>query len=360
MDAIDARRVRLVCLAGVLLAPLAAACSSDAADVNAPTETAAAGGGSGGEPTQGSGGAGTGGSEPPGTGGAPSTDASGTGGAGGERTPDAAANDAPLRSDAGGLETIDVAASGSASKTTTSLDSGRIYVLRASGTVTAGNDQLDAEYAGFAAGTATDQSGNLDVGVAVDEAANANPRANKWFGPYRTDHVYHMLVTGKGAPLSLRFVGPASTSGTIAVTLIALPLAGDAGLIETVSVPSMKVVAPTTAMSATSSVYLLQASGSPKVGGLALGQGDAEFCDYDATPTGGHPIDTENNIDLGIGVDELTLGLGLRKRKWGPYRSDHVYYQLFAGTGQPISFLYHDNGYGDNTTAFTVKMYAAP
>jgi hypothetical protein len=51
-----------------------------------------------------------------------------------------------------------------------------------------------------------------------------------------------------------------------------------------------------------------------------------------------------------------------RKNWWGPFRNDHIYYMLFAGTGQPISFLYYDSGYGDNspTDTITLRIFPVP
>jgi len=98
------------------------------------------------------------------------------------------------------------------------------------------------------------------------------------------------------------------------------------------------------------------------------GKGDSEYMDYDAAGTKYN--EGESGADFGVGVDEIEVGLQPRGaggykprlRWWGPFRKDHTYYLVFAGTGKPIQFLYFDSGYGDNspTDKLTVKVFAAP
>ena len=100
------------------------------------------------------------------------------------------------------------------------------------------------------------------------------------------------------------------------------------------------------------------------MGGGGLKMGDADYMDW--TADGTNKNEGEGGVDFGIGVDEPLVGKGVgpnpRLRWWGPWRADHIYYMLFVGTGKPISFTYHDTGYGDNskTDALTVKVFAAP
>jgi hypothetical protein len=112
----------------------------------------------------------------------------------------------------------------------------------------------------------------------------------------------------------------------------------------------------------------VQASGQGKVARGATNFGDAEYMDYDAEGT--RYNEGEGGADFGVGVDEVMVGLQPRGpggykprlRWWGPWRKDHTYYLLFAGTGKPIDFLYFDSGYGDNgpMDKITVKIFAAP
>jgi hypothetical protein len=102
------------------------------------------------------------------------------------------------------------------------------------------------------------------------------------------------------------------------------------------------------------------------VGGGGTHEGDAEYMDWDVTGEGKN--EGEAGADFGIGVDELIVPkmsgsrYQQRQRWWGPWRMDHTYYMLFAGTGRPIHFLYWDSGYGDNspTARLAVKLFAAP
>ena len=110
-----------------------------------------------------------------------------------------------------------------------------------------------------------------------------------------------------------------------------------------------------------SMVYLLQASGSGKVGGGGLGRGDAEYMDYKADGSGAEDIG-DHNIDYGLGVDEADPRKSPRQNWWGPFRLDHIYYMLFVGTGQPIHFHYYDSVYSDNspTDRLTVNVFPVP
>jgi hypothetical protein len=115
-------------------------------------------------------------------------------------------------------------------------------------------------------------------------------------------------------------------------------------------------------------VYLLEASSAGVVGGGGLHMGDADYMDWDATGMGKN--DGEGGADFGVSVDEpVAMGPPAtvskythRKSWWGPYRNDHIYYQLYVGTGKPIQFLYFDSGYGDNsaTDTLTVRVFPAP
>jgi len=90
--------------------------------------------------------------------------------------------------------------------------------------------------------------------------------------------------------------------------------------------------------------------------------GDAEYDDWAANGAGAN--NNDGPTDFGVGVDEATTntGSGPRAHWWGPYRNDHIYYMLDTGTGNPISFLYFDSGYGDNTPTdtITVSVFPAP
>jgi len=109
-------------------------------------------------------------------------------------------------------------------------------------------------------------------------------------------------------------------------------------------------------------IYLLSCAGQGKVGGANLGYGDAEYCDYNATGSGVEDVG-DASIDYGIGVDDTNVTSTIpRSYWWGPWRLDHTYYMLYAGTGKPISFLYFDSNYGDNSTTvtLTVRLYSTP
>ena len=129
-------------------------------------------------------------------------------------------------------------------------------------------------------------------------------------------------------------------------------------------VPLVKTKVMTKVTTEKDRIYLLQAAGAGTCGGENLKMGDAEFMDWKADGAGKN--EGEGGVDFGIGVDEPDVGKGVghdpRLRWWGPWRMDHTYYMLFTGTGSPITLVYHDTGYGDNskTQMLSVKVFAAP
>jgi hypothetical protein len=273
----------------------------------------------------------------------------------------------------GALESVHVPATGDAVTFKTSLTTGDLFLLRASGSVDAGDQKVDAEYAA-SSGMPLDEAGGLDVGIDVGlkqihpavhrTPTPPGPGRMKWFGPYREDHVYYMTVTGEGKPLSLKLARSAAGAGAIAVSLYRLSALSNE--LETVMVPVTKTIVTATMATQAGRVYLLQASGAGKVGGGGTHQGDAEYMDW--TPEGVGQNEGEAGADFGIGVDEIEFmrmsgaAYKPRLRWWGPWRMDHTYYMLFTGTGKPIQFLYFDSGYGDNspTDKLSVKIFIAP
>jgi hypothetical protein len=303
------------------------------------------------------------------------------------------------------IESIQVSGSGTPASFKTTLTQGALYLLKAVGSADVGGQKVDAEYAAAADGSgATDLVGMTDVGIDVGllqpNAMNHTtkvpdgPGRMKWYGSFRANHTYFMWVTGQGNALSLKLVTPASGgSGTIAVSLFELgppppamytlmngpkpppPAAPKIGrpTLDTIQVPLMKTVVMSKIATDKNAIYLLQASGAGQVSRGVIApasphMGDANYMDW---PLDGSKFnDGECGAEFGIGVDEpqgpapCTGGILYTHRKnwWGPFRNDHIYYMLFAGTGMPISFLYYDSGYGDNspTETLTVQVFPVP
>lgn len=271
------------------------------------------------------------------------------------------------------LESLRVLGDGRAVTFQTSLDAGELFLLKAAGSVKAGGDTIDAEYGGFSAGTpGQDVMRGTDVGVDVgvpaqDVPAGAAPGRRHWFGGYRPDHTYYMIVGGAGRPLTLRLLssGGRARGGGITVSVFRLSSAPSAlpAPLEALAVPVVERIVPTAMTTRLGAVYLLQASGSGRVGGGGLGQGDAEYMDYNADGTGQVDIG-DLHTDYGLGVDEVDQSVSPRLHKWGLWRKDHTYSMLFAGTGRPVHFFFYDvkGGYGDNskTDTLTVKVFPVP
>jgi hypothetical protein len=269
------------------------------------------------------------------------------------------------------IESVLVPVSGASATSKTLLDAGELFLLKATGTVAAGTDTFDAEYGGFASGgPGQDVEAGLDVGVdtgfTVDRVTSATPAGRKkWFGSYRADHTYYVIVTGTGAALSLKMVWPAGSSGAGGITVSLLRLSPYPPVLpaalDSIKAPVTNQHVSSTLTTALSTVYLLQVSGSGKCGGNNLGLGDADWMDWDVNGVGKEDIG-DNNVDYGLGVDESNTAVTPRLRWWGPWRKDHTYYMLFAGTGNPIAFYYYDSGYGDNSTTdkLTVQIFPVP
>jgi len=269
------------------------------------------------------------------------------------------------------LESVSVPGNGDAVTFKTGFDKGELYLLKASGAVAFGHDLLDAEYASAgAADTGTDLLADTDVGIDTGLPAPRAPKGVtpgrlKWFGGYRADHVYYVLATGTGQPLTLKLVtgGNRVGAGTISVSLFRLsPLPADFPKpFETLPVSVLEETVSTALTTSNSVIYLLQTSGAGHVGGGGLAQGDAEYMDYRADGSGAVDVG-DHHIDYGLGVDEADLTKSPRKNWWGPFRQDHTYFMLFAGTGQPIRLHYYDAGYDDNsrTDRLAVKIFPVP
>jgi hypothetical protein len=340
------------------------------------TASAGTGGGSAGvSASAGSGGSG-GASSSGGTSGAAGTVGAQGGGAG-----DAAGPNGGSSGSAGGppaatgtpLETLHITPTVPMAASQASLAKGELFLLRAAGAIDLGGTKVDAEFASTDGTTGMDKVGAVDVGLddgikdlillgAGSAPPLPGPDRMKWFGAFQADHVYYMVVTGTGAPVALNLVKPdAAPAGTGSIDIAIYQLTPmPTGIGKSLETITVSVVSKTArSMSAMSpklgAVYLLRSSGQGHVGGSGV-VGDADFDDYNATATNANQ--GEGGADFGIGVDEgCTV---LHKLKWGPYRMDHDYYMLYAGTGMPISFSYCDTGYGDNIGSMPVDLYAVP
>jgi len=264
------------------------------------------------------------------------------------------------------IDSISVPASGASVTFKTSLTNGELYLLKAIGSVTTGTDQVDAEFQGSA-----DTVGGVDVGIDIGtQKLRLNKTGReKWASPYNPSHVYYMVVTGTGIPLTLKLTksGPAAATGAITVALLKLspyPPQITSALLDTLPIPVTQTIVHTKFKPVKSTVYLVQCSGQGQVGGTG-GLGDAEYDDYggnNPNPAGAEDIG-DCNTDYGVGLDDTISACNMVPKPywWGLFRMDHIYYCLYTGTGNAISIMYFDSGYGDNTTStIKVKIYAAP
>ena len=115
------------------------------------------------------------------------------------------------------METVTVPCSGAPALSTTSLQAGVTYVLRASGTCTIAYvrplaPDADAEYAfqpsdpgnlGWVTDICPGPSG-YELGIGIDDATFDGTKTPKW-GAYSPTHVYTIGFLGKGAPISVNY-----------------------------------------------------------------------------------------------------------------------------------------------------------
>jgi hypothetical protein len=265
------------------------------------------------------------------------------------------------------IDSVSVPASGASVTFKTSLTNGELYLLKAIGSITAGTDQVDAEFQGSA-----DIVGGVDVGIDIgtQKLRQNKTGREKWAGPYNPSHIYYMVVTGTGAALTLKLTksGTAAATGAITVALLKLspyPPQITSALLDTLLIPVTQTIVHTILKPTKSTVYLLQCSGQDTVGGTGS-LGDAEYDDYggnNPNPAGAEDIG-DCNTDYGVGLDDTVSACNMVPKPywWGLFRSDHIYYCLYTGTGNAISIMYFDSGYGDNskTKLIKVRVYAAP
>ena len=272
------------------------------------------------------------------------------------------------------LETVQIQANGNPVTFKTSLDSGQVFLLKACGALQFGAYALDAEYGSFSQGASIkDSVGTTDIGINIGVKfprvlSGVTEGRMRWFGPYNTSHIYYMSVSGSGKPLTLTIVKADSTTpigGAITVSMVRLspfPQTFSTQL-DSLQAPLTRTIVYSHLSPSKPAIYLLSCAGEGKVGGSGLGYGDAEYDDYTDTPGSSSEDVGDAGIDYGIGVDDTNVTSTIpRSYWWGPWRLDHTYYMLYAGTGKPISFLYFDSNYGDNSTTvkLTVRLYSTP
>lgn len=126
------------------------------------------------------------------------------------------------------LETISVPTNGSVVTSTTTLQSGVSYQLRASGTFTAGGPCTSADADYYLCTTATDfyscNGESWDMGIGINSSGNTTTKSPSW-GPYNSSHIYTINFVGQGAPITFRYhdCSVADNSGSLTVEILRTP-----------------------------------------------------------------------------------------------------------------------------------------
>lgn len=117
------------------------------------------------------------------------------------------------------VEELTVLANGSDVESSTVLQNGVTYHLRASGTLNMNTTQnwiADAEYYNFA--SPIDTVSGVDIGLGVDDPTVDATRTPKW-GEYRNDHTYEIDFVGEGATITANFHDGVTYDNTGSLTL---------------------------------------------------------------------------------------------------------------------------------------------
>jgi hypothetical protein len=125
------------------------------------------------------------------------------------------------------VETLTIPADGTEVPSTTVLQAGVGYQLRAMGTYTFKLNPVpsmgDAEYVGFDINALMDSVSGVDVGLAVNDTTVDSNRTPRW-GQYTNTHVYEAPWIGDGAVITAKLHDGqyADNSGTLTLQILAL------------------------------------------------------------------------------------------------------------------------------------------
>lgn len=122
-------------------------------------------------------------------------------------------------------------------------------------------------------------------------------------------------------------------------------------LLETITVPvNGSTVASTTVLVANAE-YILEASGTFRIGGPGDGLGDAEYFNFANPPAS--LGDFSGGVDIGLSING-------DDPDWGPYQADHIYEHAFTGLGATVTATYFDTNYADNSGNLTLRIFLVP
>lgn len=122
------------------------------------------------------------------------------------------------------VDTLTVNCPGGDAVSNITLNNGEVYKLRASGECTCtGATGCDAEWLDFNAPQTNAFSGDVDMGIGIDDPVFDLTRLPDW-GPYMSTHMYEADWTGVGAPITANFHDPDTSNNTGQLTLEILQL----------------------------------------------------------------------------------------------------------------------------------------
>lgn len=273
------------------------------------------------------------------------------------------------------LETVLVPAAGTPRTTSTVLQAGQTYMIRVSGTVNVGGEgtgTADAEFANFSdvpnsLADNCDNAGTLvDVGLAINDTQLDANRLPDW-GGFNVGHVYEVEYIGTGAPITFSFhdCNYSDNTGNLVVQIygpdgpVTPPPSGNFRTVETLQVPAnCSSVSSTTQLEA-GVTYQIRVSGTVQVGGPGSGTADAEFANFSNVPNSlmNNCDNLSTGIDIGLAIDDVDLDAA-KFPNWGSFKQNHTYVTTVQGTGEPLSFSFHDCDCSDNSGNLAVEIRA--
>jgi|GEM_PF-2137260 len=269
------------------------------------------------------------------------------------------------------VETIQVPATGETTTSTNALQSGVLYRIRVTGTVNTGNGmQADAEFTDFstvptssASCDSSDSSGAaVDVGLSINDATVDNQKSPNW-GAFSNTHTYTYDIIGTGQPLSFDFhdCDYSDNSGSLTVlisraTETPLP-SGNFQTVETLQVPANCDSTTSSTVLQSGVTYQLRVSGTVNTGNGVMA--DAEFANFSNVPSSlVNTCDSTGTDSTATDIGLIVNGSQLGQTDWGTFRTNHTYVTTIQGTGQPLSFSFHDCDCSDNSGFLAVEIRA--
>jgi hypothetical protein len=123
--------------------------------------------------------------------------------------------------------------------------------------------------------------------------------------------------------------------------------------IETLSVPCTGTEVVSMTLLQPNTTYRLRASGQCIANTIGPSRADAEYAAWNYTI----PSNSPSGVDLGLAVNDTTPG-GTKLPDWGSYATSHEYTAMWMGLGAPITVMFHDPDFSNNSGMLSLAIDA--